>query len=120
GGSGREVDLVLGQGWNDTLGDWTVTTDAFGGAAGEVALPASIPDGHWCVRPGGGRGAEAGGACFLVARFQAQSMWAGLRADRALARGGETVVLDVEGGFYSGGSAANARLRLGGFASPHD
>jgi uncharacterized protein YfaS (alpha-2-macroglobulin family) len=96
------------------LRDWPVVADALGGMAGEIELPAQLEDGTYCI---GEEDTEAG-ACFHVARFDAQPMWSTLVADRALVRAGDAVSFDAEAGYFSGGAAPGATLDFRGLLMP--
>ncbi|MGH8029218.1 MAG: MG2 domain-containing protein, partial [Arenimonas sp.] len=102
---------------NKALKDWPVVADALGGMAGEVALPRLLDDGTYCVTPAG-EVQNVVGACFEVARFEAQPVWSQLKADREVVMAGDTLVLDAEAGFFSGGPAPGALLAFSGILQP--
>lgn len=116
-----EVGMKLFDAWGDKVhDDWTATLDAFGSVAGEVPLSAQLADGDYCIRPAqdGEDGLGYAGACFRVARFDAQPSWATLEAAAHVLRPRETLQLDLEGGYFAGGPTANARLRIMGLLTP--
>ena len=121
GKAGDDTALVLReQGDRAALDSWSVPRDRWGGAAGERTLSAQLPDGTYCITRAdeAGGGYRATGACFDVARFDSQAVWASSAFDRKLARPGGELALDVEGGFYSGGGAAGALVDATAFLAP--
>lgn len=101
---------------------WTGRSDAWGSVSGEQRLPSTLADGRYCVASAGTQEThdygEPDGACFDVARFDAQALWAGLATPRRVLRAGETLEMAAEGGFYSGGAAAGLPLSWMGLALP--
>ena len=123
--AGSEVPMVLdGAYWSDSvISDWTDRVDDWGSVTGERRLPASLEDGTYCIVPGDpddGRYGRPEGACFEVARFDAQALWASLSTPRPVLRAGETVVMNAEAGFYSGGAAAGLPMGWMGLGQPAD
>jgi uncharacterized protein YfaS (alpha-2-macroglobulin family) len=121
GKAGDPIELVLRRAAESAaLDTWSASRDRWGGAAGERPLSATLADGTYCISPSddpsAGRG--AGGACFQVARFDSQAVWAKSAFDRKLVRPGGELALAIEGGFYSGGAAAGARVDVIGMLAP--
>ncbi|MEO8002853.1 MAG: alpha-2-macroglobulin family protein [Arenimonas sp.] len=114
------VAIVLMDGNNQkNLQRWKVDLDPLGGVSAELPLSNLITDGYYCIRPAeeDDYDTEYSGACFQVARFDAQPLWAELKADKKIILMGEQLKLSMQGGYYSGGPAANIDLRVMSLAS---
>jgi len=121
GKAGDDTPLVLRkQGERSAMDTWSAPRDEWGSASGERPLSANLADGTYCitqatdVNPGYG----PSGACFEVARFDSQAVWASAAFDRKLVRAGGELALDIEGGFYSGGGAAGAQVEAVALLAP--
>lgn len=113
GRAGDGTALVLRrQGELAAMDTWSALRDGWGSVAGDRQLSAELADGTYCISASDDPAARysPGGACFEVARFDSQAVWANSGFDRKLVRAGGELVLDIEGGFYSGGAAAGARV----------
>ncbi len=121
GKAGDEAPLVLRNLESRSAMDaWSGRRDGWGGAAGDRPLSANLADGTYCITraddsSGGNR---PSGACFDVARFDSQAVWVRSAFDRKIVRAGDELALDIEGGFYSGGGAAGARVEATAFLEP--
>ncbi len=104
------------------LASWPATLDALASASGQTTLPALLPDGEYCITTAQPKAAdpvdEGSGACFQVARFDAQPLWAQMHADHPAVLAGQALALDVQAGYYSGGVAANVHLQIEGLLTP--
>lgn len=123
-----EVTLALERAGNDgSAGDaarlrWTVAATPDGRLAGRLVLPGSLPDGLWCIRPLAAdadtrsrwrRRADADhGACLRVGGAEARSTWLALTAPEGVLRPGQSLAVGLEGGFLSGGPAAEGEVRV--------
>lgn len=105
-----------------TLRDWTATLDGRGGIDGVESLPSLLPDGRYCVAVDDVENAysydEQSGACFQVARFQAQPLWVQLGTDRKAVLAGQDLNLDLQAGYYSGDAAAGVSTGFRGLLIP--
>lgn len=90
---------------------WEATPDADGALIGEAPLPTHATDATYCIGTGSDDGwSPVQGACFFVGTYRAQDLWAeATTADRVL-RNGDRFVVDVAGGYYSGGPASGVRI----------
>lgn len=91
---------------------------------GSVVLPATLPDGRYCIRalPPAGfdrwwRPDQGQGACFEVTRFDNAEIWATAEVAEgaSLVGPGHALALDVAAGFYSGGPAVGADIQALGY-----
>lgn len=115
------VQLALGSAWGEVVTRWDATPDAWGSVSGEIRLPAGITDNTYCIdvlARGSVRMGDEGGACFQVARFQTQALWARLEGPVQVLRPGDALPVSIEGGYYSGGPAAGAPLEMSGWLEP--
>ena len=121
GKAGDATELVLRrEGESAAMDTWSAPRDGWGSVAGDRPLSANLADGTYCISPSddpAGR-YNPGGACFQVARFDSQAVWASSAFDRKLVRPGGELALDIEGGFYSGGGAAGARVEAIALLAP--
>ncbi|KFL36184.1 hypothetical protein N788_04665 [Arenimonas donghaensis DSM 18148 = HO3-R19] len=117
---GTETELALSVPSDRPVRTWTAVTDAWGSIAGEVALPANLRDGGYCIGEADSlaHAWSPTGACFEVRRFETQAMWATLALPTRVHRPGEQVSMAIEGGYYSGGPAADAPLHVSGLLVP--
>ncbi len=106
---------------NQSLESWDAAYDANGGHSGEVRLSNLLTDGTYCIRAVEFNNSNYHdgytGACFEIARFEAQPLWAELKSDQNLLLLGQKMNLTVESGFFSGGPAADIALGYSGLAS---
>lgn len=113
GKPGQATALVLRrQGERSAMDAWSAPRDGWGSVSGERLLAANLADGSYCITRADEDGGSYSptGACFDVARFDSQAVWASGGFDRALVRAGAELAFDIEGGFYSGGAAAGAQV----------
>jgi hypothetical protein len=96
--------------------NWTGTPDALGSLHGAVTLPVELRDGFYCVQEDDSGWLQ--GACFKVARFEAQALWVTLAADRPAVVGGDELVLEATAGFFSGGPAPGSDLEFDALLNP--
>lgn len=118
GKAGDDTALVLReQGERSAMDAWSAPRDGWGSVAGERALSANLADGTYCITRADDseQGYRPSGACFDVARFDSQAVWASSAFDRKVVRAGGELALDIEGGFYSGGGAAGAKVETRAF-----
>jgi uncharacterized protein YfaS (alpha-2-macroglobulin family) len=112
-----ELGLVQSWRWSATpLLVWSASADAFGGIEGEITLPATLQDDRYCIQLKDGSPEE--GACFTATRFDAAELWTELQPRETFARGDETVLFDLEAGFFSGGPAVGAQAELSTLLTP--
>ena len=104
--SGTAVDLVLLGDDEQELHRWQATLDAFGAATGETRIPVHAPDGRYCV----GHKAYDEIVCFRVGDFRPQDLWLRASAPAQVLAPGDRLRLEVEAGYYSGGSAAGVAI----------
>ncbi len=100
---------------------WQAEPEADGGLAGRLVLPASLPDGQWCIRTAAEDDAEAvedSGACLWIGSAESRSSWIDLAAPEAWLRPGAEAALAIEAGFLSGGAVAEGTVRVDGFLRP--
>lgn len=113
--------FALGSAWGDVVSRWEATPDEFGSVSGEIRLPAAATDDEYCIdvldRDDDQLDGESG-ACFQVRRFQAQALWAKVDGPQQVLRPGDALPVSIEGGFYSGGPAAGARLQISAWLEP--
>lgn len=83
---------------------WTSTSSTGDGWSGEVELPVHANDGTYCISPSDEPDEE--GACFFVGTYRAQDLWVEASARERVLREGDRFVVDLSGGYYSGGPAA--------------
>lgn len=118
---GDQLALVLRRLDDEAVMDaWSAARDRWGSVAGERPLSANLADGSYCITRADDdtNGDSPSGACFEVARFDSQAVWVSSAFDRKLVRAGGELALDIEGGFYSGGGAAGARVEATAFLAP--
>ncbi|MDQ3510155.1 MAG: MG2 domain-containing protein, partial [Pseudomonadota bacterium] len=87
---------------------WTSTSSTGDGWSGEVELPVHVNDGTYCISPSD---EPEEGACFFVGTYRAQDLWAEANAEERVLREGDRFLVDVSGGYYSGGPAAGVGVR---------
>ena len=116
-GQARTVEL---RGGYDTVHlEHPGTVDAFGSLAGELVLPDTLPDDQYCLFANGdGVDEDAATTCFVVGRVLGQAVWASIDTASPVLLGGERLRLEIAGGYYSGGAAAEARLALAPLVTP--
>ncbi len=90
-----------------TVRRWQATPAEDGTFIGEAELPIHLVDGTYCIGAGGG---EVEGTCFFVGTYRAQDLWAEAKTSARTLRDGDRFEVDVEAGYYSGGSAAGLPL----------
>ncbi|HEY2346010.1 MAG TPA: alpha-2-macroglobulin family protein [Xanthomonadaceae bacterium] len=105
------------------LQSWPAHLDAMGSVAGRIHLPDLLPDDTYCIGIEGGAVVNrwerhTQGACFQVARFEVQTLYAQMKADRAAAMGGQDVRLELEAGYYSGDAAADIPVHFESVLNP--
>lgn len=101
------VRLGLVERYSDTpLVEWTATPDENGAVAGSTVIPVHAPDEDYCVRVMDLD--DDAGVCFYVGSYRVQDLWMRASSPTRLVRDGDTVQLDIEAGYYSGGQAAHA------------
>lgn len=106
-------------GGENALAKFRVKLDAFDGASGTFHLSAHTRDGTYCIASAKQQfGLEPIGACFQVAGYHVNELWAELHANRQLAREGDTIALDASGGYYSGGPAAGMTVGIESLLMP--
>lgn len=116
----HDVSIVLMDGYNQkTLQRWKSDLDPLGSVSAELPLSNLLADGFYCVRPDENEDyrSDYEGACFQVARFEAQPLWAELKVDQNIILLGQHLKLSMQGGYYSGGPAADIELRVTALAS---
>jgi uncharacterized protein YfaS (alpha-2-macroglobulin family) len=121
GKMGDDKALVLRrQGESAALDAWSAPRDDWGSVSGARLLSANLADGEYCISHADDAGDRYSprGACFEVTRFDSQAVWATSAFDRKVARAGGELALDIEGGFYSGGGAADALVDARAFLAP--
>jgi len=112
------MPLRLESEWGDgSIRTWTEKVDEFGSVAGTIELPSQIYDDRYCIHLDE-RASSNRSACFRVAGFHVNDMWTEVKADRQVAHEGDTVVLDANVGYYSGGPAAGARVETQSLLTP--
>ncbi len=100
-----------------TLQSWDANLDSNASVAGQLQLSRLLPDGFYCIARDEIRDRYSrveNGACFQVARFEAQPLWAKLKADRESVLVGQNLNFELDSGYFSGGPAANVELRYSG------
>ena len=106
---------------NQSLESWDAVYDVNGSHSGEVRLSNLLTDGTYCIRAADFNNSnyrdDYSGACFEIARFEAQPLWAELKSDQNMLLLGQKMNLTVESGFFSGGPAADIALGYSGLAS---
>lgn len=117
-----DTALVLRkQGERPALDAWSAPGDAWGSVSGQRPLSAQLADGTYCISRADDTSAgyfSPSGACFDVARFDSQAVWASSAFDRKHVRAGSELALDIEGGFYSGGGAVGAQMEARAHLAP--
>ena len=106
-----------------TLQKWPTTLDGVGSATGTFHLPSLLVDGTYCINVIDDTQEhyydyEAEGACFQVARFEAQPLWAQLKADRKTVLAGQDIGLQLDSGYFSGDAAANVAVSFDSLLTP--
>jgi uncharacterized protein YfaS (alpha-2-macroglobulin family) len=101
-----------------TITQFEATPDSYGSVAGELKLPSSIHDNNYCISMGPESSGYADGACFRVSGYHVNNMWAELNVDRKLVRNGDTITLDAEAGYFSGGPAVAAKTTFQSLLTP--
>ena len=96
---------------NNVLQSWDAKLDANTSVASSLILSRLLPDGMYCIGENNNR---QNGACFQVARFESQPLWATLSADRKVALLGGSIRFDMESGYFSGGPATKIDLAFQG------
>ncbi|MEO6172441.1 MAG: MG2 domain-containing protein, partial [Arenimonas sp.] len=96
------------------LQTWEAQLDANASFAGSLPLSRLLPDGLYCIGSNSLETREGNGACFQVARFETQPLWATLKADRVSLLAGQSLKFNLESGYFSGGPAAKIDLKYSG------
>lgn len=117
---GKPVELTLFQLYGKSYQSWTAMPDELGSVIGKLRLPSMLPDDFYCIglKNGDHNWNDAGGACFQVARFEAQALWVKTSADRAAVLAGGEVALQIDSGYFSGDAAAGVGLEWHGLLTP--
>ncbi len=100
-----------------TLQTWQANLDANGSVAANLSLSQLLPDGIYCITSKDSDEREDG-ACFQLARFEAQPLWAKLQSDKQSVLSGQNLQLDFDSGYFSGGPAAQLDLRFHNLSTP--
>ena len=124
-GTGKDkVTLTLRSEDRKTLQSWPATLDGQGSVSGQLHLPALMPDNNYCISARDSAedpdrySDPMQGACFQIARFEAQSLWAEVKADRTTVLAGKDIGLQLEGGYFSGDAAANVAVHFSAVLTP--
>ncbi len=96
------------EGIDGKLLHWSAPLDAMGAASGETRIPIHAPDGEYCLVLDEGYGRDV--ACFHVGTYRAQDLWMRASAEERVLRDGDMLGVEVEAGYYSGGSAAGVEI----------
>jgi uncharacterized protein YfaS (alpha-2-macroglobulin family) len=99
-----------------TLQTWQSALDGNESVSSSLPLSRLLPDGFYCINPADSEN-ESSGACFQVARFDSQPLWATLTADKSTVLAGQAIKFQMEGGYFSGGPAANIELKFSGLST---
>lgn len=121
GAVGDATALVLSKDFHGApIDSWSESRDRWGSVSGKRVLSEALADGDYCITHAEQpmMSIDEEGACFQVARFDSQAIWAQSRFDRKLVRNGEPLALAVEGGFYSGGAAVGALVEVSAIVAP--
>ncbi len=114
----KKVELQLTDFYQGkALQNWDANLDSNASVAGKLPLSRLLPDGFYCItrsEPEDRYNGEENGACFQVARFEAQPLWAKLKADRESVLVGQNLNFELDSGFFSGGPAASIQIRYSG------
>lgn len=89
--------------------EWQAMPDGEGNLAGELVLPIHLTDATYCIGADDGRG-DTSGSCFFVGTYRAQDLWVEAKSRGGVLRDGERYRADVKAGYFSGGSAAGAKV----------
>lgn len=87
---------------------WDAPLDAMGAASGETRIPIHAPDGDYCLMRDDGYGHDV--VCFHVGTYRTQDLWMRASAGEQVLHDGDKLAVDVEAGYYSGGSAAGVEI----------
>jgi len=123
-GEAKAYAVLRMPGSGGEIRDWPVALDALGSVSSQLHLPEMLRDGTYCIKvrvadsPDEAWSFDRQGACFKVARFEAQALWAAIDADLPLVRPGDTLAVRLEGGYYSGDAAAGLPARFRGRLTP--
>ena len=92
---------------------WPVRTDDEGAFTGEIALPAHMVDGDYCVyiAADSDYSTEGRGACVFVGTFRAQDLWVEAATATPLLRDGGVFEATIEAGYWSGGGASGVAVQ---------
>ena len=111
-GNAKSLDLVLSSSYDQReFLTWRVAVDEAGAFAGEIALPAHLVDGDYCVRMASRDEEASGGACVFVGTFRAQDLWLEATTATSLLRAADVFHVDVEAGYWSGGGASGVGVQ---------
>ncbi|TXI44458.1 MAG: hypothetical protein E6Q50_17700 [Lysobacter sp.] len=111
-GNAKSLDLVLSSSYDEReLLTWSVALDEAGAFAGEIALPAHLVDGDYCVRAASLDEEAGGGACIFVGTFRAQDLWLEATTAAPLLRADDLFRVDIEAGYWSGGGASGVGVQ---------
>lgn len=83
---------------------WPSVPATDGAIVGSLELPVHLSDGTYCIGTGDVWTVE--GTCFFVGTYRAQDLWVEARSGNPLLRDGESFVVELQAGYYSGGAAA--------------
>lgn len=111
-GNAASLDLVLSSSYDEReLLKWSVALDAEGAFAGEIALPAHLVDGDYCIQMASGGEASGESACVFVGTFRAQDLWLEATTTTPLLRASDPFRVDIEAGYWSGGGASGVGVQ---------
>lgn len=99
------------------LQTWAVKLDANASIAASIVLSRLLPDGYYCISSEESD-QDRSGACFQVARFDAQPLWATMTADKSSVLFGDSINFQVQSGYFSGGPASNIELKFSALSTP--
>lgn len=107
----HEVTLSLFRDY-ESVRTWTAAVAANGAVSGDLQLPADAVDTSYCISATVPADVSGNGACFRVSRFEAAEMWAKTAPLPAVSHVGDKLAVDIESGFYSGGPAGVADVKV--------
>ncbi len=98
------------------LQTWQSPLDKNDSVSSHLTLSRLLPDGYYCINATKSD-SDRSGACFQVARFDSQPLWATISADKKSALAGQSIKFEMESGYFSGGPAANIELKFIGLST---
>ena len=114
-----EITLRLRTQFGDIqTSEFNAMPDAFGSIAGELKLPETMHDDNYCISSNDEGYHLDQGACFRVSGYHLNNLWAELVVDQSLARDGDSIVLDAQTGYFSGGPAVGAKTEFQSLLMP--